>query len=109
MGRSGRPGATLVSRRGDGSNPVPLPPPFLRHSSPQYPFVRIYRKATKEFRDFALIPRASCSFSPWVRRKVLPPLHPSPLYPFFESTAKTRGSAIKAVAVSPLIAAKTVA
>ena len=88
---------------------IPLSPPFLRHSSPQYPIVRIYRKATKEFRDFALIPRASCSFSPWVRRKVLPPLHPSPLYPLFESTAKTMGSAIKAVAVSPLIAAKTVA
>jgi hypothetical protein len=88
---------------------IPLSPPFLRHSSPQYPIVRIYRKATEEFRDFALILRASCSFSPWVRRKVLPPLHPSPLYPLFESTAKTMGSAIKAVAVSPLIAAKTVA
>ena len=88
---------------------IPPSPPFLRHSSPQYPIVRIYRKATEEFRDFALIPRASCSFSPWVRRKVLPPLHPSPLYPLFESTAKTMGSAIKAVAVSPLIAAKTVA
>src|SRR5258706_2815825 len=88
---------------------IPPSPPFLRNSSPQYPIVRIYRKATEEFRDFALIPRASCSFSPWVRRKVPPPPHSPPLYPLFESTAKTMGSAIKAVAVSPLIAAKTVA
>ena len=79
----------------------------LRRSSPQYPIVRIYRKATEEFRDFALIPRASRSFSPWVRRRVLPPLHYSPL-PLFESTAKTIGGAIKAVAASPLIAAQTV-
>src|SRR5260370_38850986 len=86
---------------------LPLSPPFLRKSSPQYPIVGICRTATEEFRDFALILRASCSFSPWVRRKVLPPLHPSPLYPLFESTAKTMGSAIKAVAVSPLNAEKT--
>ena len=33
---------------------IPLSPPFLRHSSPQYPIVRNYRKATEEFRDFAL-------------------------------------------------------
>jgi hypothetical protein len=86
---------------------IPLSPPVLRHSFPQYPIVRIYRKATEKFRDFALIPRASCSFSPWVRRRVLPPLHYSPL-PLFESTAKTIGGAIKAVAASPLIAAQTV-
>ena len=54
--------------RGEGSSPVALPPPTLRHSSPPYPIVRIYRKATEEFRDVALILRASCSFSPWVRR-----------------------------------------
>src|SRR6266478_1703620 len=67
---------------------IPLSPPFLRHSSPQYPIVRNYRKATEEFRDFALIPRASCSFSPWVRRRVLPPLHCSPLYPIVRSDSK---------------------
>src|ERR1700722_7127614 len=87
---------------------IPLSPPFLRHSSPQYPIVRIYRKAAEEFRDFALIPLASCSFSPWVRRTVLPPLHYSPPYPLFESTAKTMGAPIKALAASPLIPAQTV-
>ena len=88
---------------------IPLSPPFLRHSSPQYPIVRIYRKATDEFRDFALIPRATRSFSPWVRRRVLPPNYTILLcIPLFESTAKTIGGAIKAVAASPLIAAQTV-
>jgi hypothetical protein len=67
---------------------IPPSPPFLRHSSPQYPIVRIYRKATEEFRDFALIPGASCSFSPWVRRRVLPPLHYSPLYPIVRIDSK---------------------
>jgi hypothetical protein len=57
------------------------PSATLRHSSPLYPLVRIYRKTTEEFRDVALILRASCSFSPWVRRMDLPPLHCSPLYP----------------------------
>jgi hypothetical protein len=41
---------------------IPLSPPFLRRSSPQYPIVRVYRNFTEEFRDFALIPRANCSF-----------------------------------------------
>src|SRR5882724_5854672 len=70
---------------------IPLSPPFLRHSSPQYPIVRIYRKATKEFRDFALIPRASCSFSQWVRRRVLLSLHSSPLYPIVRIDSKNNG------------------
>jgi hypothetical protein len=74
--------------RGEGSSPVALPPPTLRHSSPLYPIVRIYRKATEEFRDVALILRASCSFSPWVRRRVLPPLHCSPLFPIVRSDSK---------------------
>src|SRR4051794_15043761 len=33
---------------------IPLSPPFLRHSPSQYPVVRIYRRATEEYRDFAL-------------------------------------------------------
>src|SRR6266851_9505502 len=53
----------------------------LRHSSPLYPIVRNCRKTTEELRDSGLTLRASCSFPPWVRRTVLPPLHYSPLYP----------------------------
>jgi hypothetical protein len=66
-------------------------------------------QSPEEFRDFALIPRASCSFSPWVRRRVLPPLHYSPPYPIVRIDSKNNGCAIKAVAASPLTAAKTVA
>jgi hypothetical protein len=60
----------------------------LRHNSPQYPIIRIYRRTTEEFRDVALILRASCSFPPWVRRMVLPPLHCSLLYPIVRSDSK---------------------
>jgi hypothetical protein len=79
-----------------------LSPPFLRHSSPQYPIVRIYRKATEEFRDFALIPRASRSFRRGFGGGFF--RHYTLLLgiPLFASTAKTLGSAVKAVAVSPL-------
>ena len=81
---------------------IPPSPPFLRHSSPQYPIVRIDRKATVVFADFALIPRASCSFSPWVRRTVRSATTLfSSVSHYSNLTAKTTGSAIKAVAASP--------
>jgi hypothetical protein len=80
--------------------------PFTRSNthSPLYPIVRIYRKATEEFRDAALVLRASCSFSPRVRRRVLSPLHCRFCIPLFGATAKTTSSAIKAVAASSAMA-----
>jgi hypothetical protein len=53
---------SLAPPRGEGSIPVPLPPPFLRYSSFQYPIVRIHREITEEPCDVALILRESCSF-----------------------------------------------
>jgi impB/mucB/samB family protein len=42
-------------------------PPFLRHSSPVYPIVRIYRKATENLGDGVRFFAQSRSFLPWVR------------------------------------------
>jgi hypothetical protein len=80
----------------------------LRHSSPLYPIVRNCRKTTEELRDSGLTLRASCSFPPWVRRTVLPPLHYSPLYPIVRIDSKNNGRRDKGCAASPLIAAQTV-
>jgi hypothetical protein len=121
-GRAGPARATLPSppnsaglrwstrRRFDSSS---SPSATLRHSSPLYPIVRNCRKTTEELRDSGLTLRASCSFPPWVRRTVLPPLHCSPLYPIVRSDSKTTSNAIKAGAVNfrdvTLITVQTVA
>jgi hypothetical protein len=86
--------------RGEGSTPVPLPPPFLRHSSPLYPIIRIYRRATENLGDVARFFAQSRSFSPWVRRTILPYCSVLFCIPLFEATVKTTSSAIKAVAAS---------
>ena len=53
---------------------------FYATALPSIRLFEIYRKATEEFRDFALIPRASAVFRRGFGGGFLPPLHSSPLY-----------------------------